>query len=304
MAVIRTEDLGKTYKGGTVALRGLNLEVQAGEVFGFLGPNGAGKSTTIQLLLNFIRPDTGAAFLFDRPVTCIEARQGLGYLPESVGLPGYYSGRGLLEFHGGLLGLEAADASRQAMERLERVGLAEAAERKISEYSQGMLQRLGLGQALLDDPELLILDEPTSNLDPVARRDFRDIVLDLKARGTTVFICSHILSEVESVCDRVAILQQGELKRAGTLEELSAESAGFVVRASDLPGSAMQAVAAAGAGLTVEGEASTISCPDRGVLEEVEEVLQRFGVEADQVETRSQSLEEIFFGAIEGQEKG
>ena len=302
MAVIRTEDLGKTYKDGTVALRGLNLEVPAGEVFGFLGPNGAGKSTTIQLLLNFIRPGTGAAFLFDRPVSCTEARQRLGYLPESVGLPGYYSGRGLLEFHGGLLGLEAADASRQAMERLERVGLAEAAERKISEYSQGMLQRLGLGQALLNDPELLILDEPTSNLDPVARRDFRDILLDLKARGTTVFICSHILSEVESVCDRVAILQQGELKRAGTLEELS-ESAGFVVRASDLPGSAMEAVAAAGAGLTVEGEASTISCPDRRVLEKVEKVLQRFRVEAERVEVRSQSLEEIFFGAIEGREK-
>ena len=302
MAVIRTEDLGKTYKGGTVALRGLNLEVQAGEVFGFLGPNGAGKSTTIQLLLNFIRPGTGAAFLFDRPVSCTEARQRLGYLPESVDLPGYYSGRGLLEFHGGLLGMTQEDSSRQAMERLETVGLAEAAERRISEYSQGMLQRLGLGQALLNDPELLILDEPTSNLDPVARRDFRDIVLDLKARGTTVFICSHILSEVESVCDRVAILQQGELKRAGTLEELS-ESAGFVVLARDLPGTAMEAVAAAGARLTVEGDTSTISCADRRILEEVKEMLERFGVEAERVEARSQSLEEIFFGAIEGQEK-
>ena len=303
MAVIRTENLGKTYKGGTVALQGLDLEVKAGEVFGFLGPNGAGKSTTIQLLLSFIRPDTGAAFLFDRPVSCIEARQRLGYLPESVNLPGFYSGRGLLEFHGGLLGLTGDNASRQAGERLERVGLAEAAERKISDYSQGMLQRLGLGQALLDDPELLILDEPTSNLDPVARRDFRDILLDLKARGTTVFICSHILSEVESVCDRVAILQQGELKRAGTLEELS-ESRGFVVRARDLPGAAMEAVASAGARLTVEGGASEISCADRKVLEEVKEALERFGVEAERVEARSQSLEEIFFGTIEGEEKG
>ena len=302
MGVIRTEDLGKTYKGGTVALRGLDLEVKAGEVFGFLGPNGAGKSTTIQLLLNFIRPDTGSAFLFDRPVSCTEARQRLGYLPESVNLPGFHSGRGLLEFHGRLLGLTREDAARQAGERLERVGLGEAAGRRISEYSQGMLQRLGLGQALLDDPELLILDEPTSNLDPVARRDFRDILLDLKARGTTVFICSHILSEVESVCDRVAILQQGELKRVGTLEELS-ESGGSVVRARDLPAAAMEAVAAAGARLTVEGGASTISCADRRVLEEVEQILGRFGVEAERVETRNQSLEEIFFGAIEGQQK-
>ena len=302
MGVIRTENLGKTYKGGTVALRGLDLEVKAGEVFGFLGPNGAGKSTTIQLLLNFIRPDTGSAFLFDRPVSCTEARQRLGYLPESVNLPGFHSGRGLLEFHGRLLGLTREDAARQAGERLERVGLGEAAGRRISEYSQGMLQRLGLGQALLDDPELLILDEPTSNLDPVARRDFRDILLDLKARGTTVFICSHILSEVESVCDRVAILQQGELKRVGTLEELS-ESGGSVVRTRDLPAAAMEAVAAAGARLTVEGGASTISCADRGVLEEVERILGRFGVEAERVETRNQSLEEIFFGAIEGQQK-
>ena len=302
MGVIRTENLGKTYKGGTVALRSLDLEVKAGEVFGFLGPNGAGKSTTIQLLLNFIRPDTGSAFLFDRPVSCPEARQRLGYLPESVNLPGFHSGRGLLEFHGRLLGLTREDAARQAGERLERVGLGEAAGRRISEYSQGMLQRLGLGQALLDDPELLILDEPTSNLDPVARRDFRDILLDLKARGTTVFICSHILSEVESVCDRVAILQQGELKRVGTLEELS-ESGGSVVRARHLPAAAMEAVAAAGARLTVEGGAATISCADRRVLEEVERILGRFGVEAERVETRNQSLEEIFFGAIEGQQK-
>ncbi len=302
MAVVRTENLGKTYRGGTVALRGLNLEVQAGEVFGFLGPNGAGKSTTIQLLLNFIRPGTGAAFLFGRPVTCTEARRKLGYLPESVNLPGFYSGRGLLEFHGGLLGLTREDAARQAGERLERVGLGEAAGRKVSEYSQGMLQRLGLGQALLDDPELLILDEPTSNLDPVARRDFRDILLDLKARGTTVFICSHILSEVESVCDRVAILQQGELKRAGTLEELS-ESGGSDVQTRDLPGAAMEAVAATGARLTVEGGEATISCADRRVLEEVERILERFGAEAERIEARNQSLEEIFFGAIEGQEK-
>ena len=302
MGVIRTENLGKTYKGGTVALRSLDLEVKAGEVFGFLGPNGAGKSTTIQLLLNFIRPDTGSAFLFDRPVSCTEARQRLGYLPESVNLPGFHSGRGLLEFHGRLLGLTREDAARQAGERLERVGLGEAAGRRISKYSQGMLQRLGLGQALLDDPELLILDEPTSNLDPVARRDFRDILLDLKARGTTVFICSHILSEVESVCDRVAILQQGELKRVGTLEELS-ESGGSVVRARHLPAAAMEAVAAAGARLTVEGGAATISCADRRVLEEVERILGRFGVEAERVETRNQSLEEIFFGAIEGQQK-
>ena len=234
MSVIRTENLGKTYRGGTVALRGLDLEVGEAEVFGFLGPNGAGKSTTIQLLLNFIRPSAGSAYLFDHPVTSTRARRKLGYLPESVNLHSYYSGQRLLEFYGGLAGISSADRSRTAAELLERVGIEDAAEQTISKYSKGMLQRLGLAQALLNDPDLLILDEPTSNLDAIARRDFRDVLLQLKSNGKTVFICSHILSEVESVCDRVAILQQGRLNRVGTLEELSAAKGSRIV-VTELP---------------------------------------------------------------------
>lgn len=298
MAVIRTEALGKTYKGGTVALHGLDLEVHAGEVFGFLGPNGAGKSTTIQLLLNFIRPTRGAAYLFGQPVTCAQIRQELGYLPESVHLHSYYSGRRLLEFYGGLLGLNRADSSRRAAALLERLGLREAAERRISQYSKGMLQRLGMAQALINDPDLLVLDEPTSNLDPVARRDFRDILLDLKARGKTVFICSHILSEVESVCDRVAILQQGELKRVGTLEELSGAGGARIV-VKRLPAAAIEALAATDARLTLRGGESTIACDNRMLLEQVRQVLDECGVEVERVETQMQSLEEIFFSAID-----
>ena len=298
MSVIRAEKLGKTYRGGTVALRGLDLEVRAGEVFGFLGPNGAGKSTTIELLLNFIRPSTGAAYLFGEPVTCAQTRQGLGYLPESVNLHSYYGGRRLLEFYAGLLGLEGADRSRRATELLERLGLREAAERKISHYSKGMLQRLGMAQALINDPELLILDEPTSNLDPVARRDFRDILLDLKARGKTVFICSHILSEVESVCDRVAILQQGQLKRVGTLEELSGERGAKIV-VKHLTAGAIEALSATDARLTLRGGESTIVCDNQTLLAEVRQVLDKCGVEVERIETQMQSLEEIFFGAID-----
>ena len=298
MAVIRTETLGKTYKGGTVALDGLDLEVHAGEVFGFLGPNGAGKSTTIQLLLNFIRPSRGAAYLFGQPVTCAQTRQELGYLPESVHLPSYYSGRRLLEFYAGLLGFERADRSRRAAELLERLGLREAAERKISQYSKGMLQRLGMAQALINDPELLILDEPTSNLDPVARRDFRDILLDFKARGKTVFICSHILSEVESVCDRVAILQQGELKQVGTLEELS-EARGARIVVKHLPARVIEALSATDAQLSLRGGRSTIACENGALLDHVRQVLDDCAVDVERVETRMQSLEEIFFGAID-----
>ena len=298
MAVIRTETLGKTYRGGTVALRGLDLEVHAGEVFGFLGPNGAGKSTTIRLLLNFIRPSGGAAYLFGQPVTCAQTRKELGYLPESVQLHSYYSGRRLLEFYARLLGLERAECSRRTAELLERLGLREAAERRISQYSKGMLQRLGMAQALINDPELLILDEPTSNLDPVARRDFRDILLDLKARGKTVFVCSHILSEVESVCDRVAILQQGELKRVGTLEELSgARGARIVV--GRLPAEVIEALSATDARLTLKGRESTIVCDSQSLLEHVRQVLDDLGVDVKRVEPQMQSLEEIFFGAID-----
>ena len=219
MSVIRTENLAKTYKGGTVALKGLDLEVNAAEVFGFIGPNGAGKSTTIQLLLNFMAPDRGKALLFDQPVTDMENRKRLGYLPESVNLHTYYTGRRLLEFYGGLAGIESSDRARGAEELLGLVGLQDAADRKVSRYSKGMVQRLGLAQALINDPDLLILDEPTSNLDPVGRRDFCDIVLGLKEQGKTVFISSHILSEVGTVCDRVAILHEGELKRLEDLRE-------------------------------------------------------------------------------------
>ena len=301
MSVIRTENLGKTYKGGTVALQGIDLEVNPGEVFGFLGPNGAGKSTTIQLLLNFIRPSSGTAYLFDQPATCARARQQLGYLPESVNLHRYYSGQRLLEFYAGLLGVNRSARPGRASEMLSRVGLQDVARQRISQYSKGMLQRLGLAQALLNDPELLILDEPTANLDPVARRDFRDVLLDLKARGKTVFICSHILSEVESICDGVAILQHGRLKRVGTLEELSGV-ARTRIRVTDMPPGVVQALSAVGLRLTVIGKAATIACDDEASHQQVEQLLRDHGVEIERVERDRQSLEEIFFGAIDGKQ--
>ena len=298
MSVIRTQNLGKVYRGGTSALTGLDLEVYPGEVFGFLGPNGAGKSTTIQLLLNFIRPTTGTALLFGKAVTCTKSRQRIGYLPESVNLQTYYTGQRLLEFHAGLLGMESRARSHRATELLERVGLSDAAGRAVSQYSKGMLQRLGLAQALINDPELLILDEPTSNLDPVGRRDFREILLDCRTRGRTVFICSHILSEVESVCDRVAILKRGILNQVGTMEELS-RAKGFKIVARDLPTAAIDELSASAARVTLYGKEAAIACDDEVVRAEVERILSECGVEIEQVEVETQSLEEIFFGAID-----
>ncbi|MCY3883760.1 MAG: ABC transporter ATP-binding protein [Gammaproteobacteria bacterium] len=217
MSVIFTENLSKRYKGGTLALKNLNLEVRESEVFGFIGPNGSGKSTTIHLLLNFIRPSGGSAQLFGEPVIGARHRKRLGYVPETISLHTYHNGRGLLNFYGQLSGLKSLRLKRRIEEVLQFVGLQNDAKRRVSKYSKGMLQRLGLAQALLHDPELLIFDEPTSNMDPVGRREFRELVLDLKKQGRTVFISSHILSELGAVCDRVAIMQSGELKR---LEDL------------------------------------------------------------------------------------
>ena len=217
MSVILTEKLSKTYGGRTVALTDLDLEVRESEVFGLIGPNGSGKSTTIHLLLNFIRPSGGTAQVFGEPVTGTKHRQRLGYVPESINLHMYHTGPSLLRYYGQLSGLLPRHLSGRIEELLEYVGLDDVANRKVRKYSKGMKQRLGLAQALLHDPDLLILDEPTSNMDPVGRREFRELVLDLKKKGKTVFISSHILSELGAVCDRVAILQGGILKRVEDL---------------------------------------------------------------------------------------
>ena len=302
MTVIRTENLGKTYGGGsaTVALRGLNLQVGAGEVFGFLGPNGAGKTTTIHLLLNLIRPSSGAAFLFERPVVGVEVRRRLGYLPESVNLHDYYRGGKLLEFYAALAGVPRETRDARIAHLMKLLNLQEAATKPVTKYSKGMLQRLGLAQALLHDPDLLILDEPTSSLDPVGRKEFRDILLALKGQGKAIFISSHILSEVESVCDRVAILQKGELKRVGTMQELSAvKSTRLTLK--NLPGPLIEALAATPAQLTMTQGQVVIKCPDEATRKVVEELLARHSLVPDRVETDTQSLEDIFFSTIETQ---
>jgi ABC-2 type transport system ATP-binding protein len=302
MSAIRTESLSKTYDGGwrrdgTNAVRNLDLEVNEGEIFGFLGPNGAGKTSTIHLLLNLIRPTGGAAFLFDRPVNETEIHRRLGYLPESVNLHSYYRGRKLLDFYAALCGITSEKRSARVGELLKLLNLDDAAGKVVSKYSKGMAQRIGFAQAMLHDPDLLILDEPTASLDPVGRKEFRDILIETKRRGKTVFISSHILSEVESVCDRVAILQNGELKRIGTLQELSAGQ-GTVFTVKSLPSPVMDALATAPVQITLLQGQVTIRCPDDALRNTVEELLRQHNVEIVRTETESQSLEEIFFSTI------
>jgi ABC-2 type transport system ATP-binding protein len=302
MSVIRTDNLSKTYGNGwnrdeTRALHGLNLEVKEGEIFGFLGPNGAGKTSTIHLLLNLMRPTSGSAFLFDRPVSETDVHRRLGYLPESVNLHTYYRGRALLEFYAALCGVAPERRSARITDLLRLVNLEDAADKAVSKYSKGMAQRIGLAQAMLHEPDLLILDEPTASLDPVGRKDFRDILLELKRRGKTIFISSHILSEVESICDRVAILQNGELKRIGTLQELSTGTRTRLIVKS-LPAPVMEALASTPAHITlVQGQVS-IRCPDENVRQLAEDLLRQHNVQIFQSESEAEPLEEIFFSTI------
>jgi ABC-2 type transport system ATP-binding protein len=216
---IETVGLRKEY-GEQVALHDLSLTVDRGEVFGFLGPNGAGKTTTIKLLTGLVRASAGHARILGRSITDRRARRQIGYLPEMFRFHEWLTGSGLLDFHGRLAGMNAAERRRRIPAVLEQVGLAGRGGDRISTYSKGMTQRIGLAQALLHRPEVVLLDEPTSALDPVGRREVRDVIRALRAEGTTVFLNSHLLSEVELVCDRVAIVDRGRVVRSGPLGEL------------------------------------------------------------------------------------
>jgi ABC-2 type transport system ATP-binding protein len=213
----RSRAVGQTTK---VAVDGLNLQVQAGEVFGFLGPNGAGKTTTMNVLLGFVNATGGEARLFDVDVRQPIARQRIGYLPELTYYYKFLTAEELLRFYARIFGIRRAEADRRIDELIKLVELEGARKRPIKGYSKGMQQRVGLAQALINDPDLLILDEPTSGLDPIGRMKVREIIQRLKNQGKTVFFSSHELGEVETVCDRVAILHQGKLQVEGRVSEL------------------------------------------------------------------------------------
>ena len=214
----RSRDLRQATK---VALNGLDLEVRAGEVFGFLGPNGAGKTTTMNVLLGFVPPSSGEASLFGIDVRQPIARQRIGYLPELTYYYKFLTAEELLRFYAKIFGLARSETDKRIAELLKLVELEAAAKRPIKSYSKGMQQRIGIAQSLINNPDLLILDEPTSGLDPLGRMKVREIIQRLKHEGKTVFFSSHELGEVETVCDRVAIIHQGELKAVGTVAEIS-----------------------------------------------------------------------------------
>lgn len=203
-----------------VAVRDLSLCVEPGEVYGLLGPNGSGKSTTLKIVLGLVTATRGRTRVFGMDSRLVRSRKDVGFLPENPYFYKFLSGRETLRFFGRLCGLRGAALDARVDELLDLVGLTEAAGRRVGSYSKGMLQRIGLAQALVQDPGLLVLDEPTAGVDPVGSREIRDLILALKARGKTVLLCSHLLSQVQEICDRVGILARGSLVREGRVEDL------------------------------------------------------------------------------------
>jgi ABC-2 type transport system ATP-binding protein len=226
MAIIEIENLTKDFQVGfwkkhpVRALDHLNLCVEKGEVFGFLGPNGAGKTTTLKLLMDLIRPTEGSARVLGEPVTSVSMRRRIGFLPENPYFYDYLTAEELLLYVGRLFGLHQPALGGKVRALLEKVGLQNAGKLQLRKFSKGMIQRIGLAQAMINDPEVVFLDEPMSGLDPLGRREVRQAIMSLKSQGVTVFFSSHILPDVEALCDRVAILNQGRLQQVGALHEI------------------------------------------------------------------------------------
>jgi ABC-2 type transport system ATP-binding protein len=229
MKPLRINGLTKEYRVGfgrrsVMALDHLDLEIEEGEVFGFLGHNGAGKTTTIKLLMGLVYPTSGEAWILDRSIRDVAVKQYIGFLPESPFFYEYLTAEEFLVFYGQLFGIGGLKLAKKIDELLELVSMTDARHRQLRKFSKGMLQRIGIAQALINDPRLVILDEPMSGLDPIGRRDVRDIILRLKHEGKTIFFSSHILPDVEMICDRIGILVKGRLKAVGTVQELAGAS--------------------------------------------------------------------------------
>lgn len=224
MNVIEVKNLTKIYSGGkrkVTALDDLSITVKEGTIFGLLGPNGAGKTTLVKILLGIAFPTTGSAELLGKPVNSVEEKKRIGFLPENHRYPQYLNGGDVLRFYGKLSGLKGSYLEQRINELLELVKLSEWKKKKVRSYSKGMMQRLGLAQAFLNDPDLIFLDEPTDGVDPIGRKEIRDILLELKKRKKTIFLNSHLLSEVELITDNVAIVNKGKLLKEGLVKELT-----------------------------------------------------------------------------------
>ena len=301
---IRLEELTKDYPVGfwrphpVRALDSVSLDVEPGEVLGFLGPNGAGKTTTLKLLMQLIYPTSGRAEILGWPAGHVEARRRLGYLPEQPYFYDNLTAEELLVYFGGLFGLSAADARSRSATLLDRVGIGAQRRWQLRKYSKGMLQRVGIAQALVNDPEVVFLDEPMSGLDPVGRRDTRDLIRELRDEGRTVFFSSHILSDAEAICSRVAILVQGRLVASGRLADLAFEILGWELIVTGTDDGALSALGL-DAVTTVGDGRFVIDLPVDRPPDQLLPELGRRGLRVVSLTPRHESLEEYFMRLVE-----
>ena len=278
--VIETRNLTKVYRDfwgrqKVRALKALDLEIRRGEIFGLLGPNGSGKSTTIKLLLGLLFPTGGQALVFGKDATDVSKNERIGYLPEESYLYKFLNAEETLDFYGRLFDMSAETRKQRSNELIEMVGLNWARRRQLREYSKGMTRRIGLAQALINDPELILLDEPTSGLDPIGTREMKDLILKLRDQGKTVLMSSHLLPDVQDVCDRIAILHQGELKELGRVDALLTVQDVTQVRAKGL---------------------------SKAAEDEIRAVIAKHGGEVLGVENPTLSLEELFLNIVRDSE--
>ncbi|OWK44987.1 ABC transporter ATP-binding protein [Fimbriiglobus ruber] len=304
MAVVSTTELRKNY-GQIAALKGVSIQVEPGQIYGLLGQNGAGKSTLVKILLGIVRKTGGDAYLLGYPAGTTDVRRRVGYLPEDHQFPGYHTARSLLDFYGRLYGLSRDDRQKRIAECLEIVGLQKRMDYKIRTYSKGMKQRLGIAQAFFHDPEVIFLDEPTDGVDPVGRKEIRDLLQQLKAEGRTIFFNSHLLSEVEMISDQVAILQKGEIVRQGTVADLTRQEGRFVIGLA--PGQAFptEAVGKIGYAATRSGDHWEVvtGVGDRGI-DAVLGLLHEQGLSLRHLVEKKQTLEDVFVSMVESAEPG
>ena len=299
---IETQGLRKVF-GSKVAVRGLSLQVRRGEIFGFLGPNGAGKSTSIKMMLGLVKPSAGQAQILDQPFSSVEVRRKVGFLPEDFRFYDWLTASELLALHGRLCGLTPAQLRDRVPAFLDLVGLMAHRDRRLRGFSKGMLQRIGLAQALIHEPELVFLDEPTSGLDPMGRRLVRDIIRDQRKRGATVFLNSHLLSEVEITCDTVVFIKQGEVIGSRDLHGSPDGEIHVEIRAKNLPQEILPGLARWTTSTQIAGELLTISTRSSDTLPEILRFLISSGVDVFEFTPQRLSLEESFL-KIMGEDQG
>lgn len=294
---IRTRGLRKVF-GGKVAVRRLTLEVARGEVFGFLGPNGAGKSTSVKMLLGLVSPTSGEAEILGQPVGDVKTRSRVGFLPEHFRFYDWLTGEELLKLHGRLYGMSHAALRERVPVLLDLVGLTPHRNKRLRDFSKGMLQRIGLAQALINDPDLIFLDEPTSGLDPIGRRLVRDIIKAQRDRGATVLLNSHLLGEVEITCDRVAFIKDGEVVESRELHGESEEQSTVSIRAVNVTVEALNGLSQWSSSARTEGDRLTLTLSSNTLLPEIVRYLVAKGVDVYEIAPQRLSLEERFLEIV------